>query len=90
MFTIRWLIALSAIGIWIIVLQNFGIIPKNQDVYVLNTVDVRGRVDASVQGSVEVDNTVDINLHKINGYRNCFYNHSKRHPDDYYRIPVDF
>ena len=62
MLTIRGLIALSAIGIWIIVLQNFGIIPKNQDVYVLNTVDVRGNVD----------------------------NHYKRHPDDYYRIPICF
>ncbi|MGN1214068.1 MAG: hypothetical protein ACI4TR_04155 [Bacteroidaceae bacterium] len=92
LFTIRGAISLTAIGIWIIVLQNFGIIPVNHDtqgVYVLNTVDVRGDVDANVHGNVRVDNTVDINLKEINGYQNCFYNHYKRHPKDYYRIPID-
>jgi hypothetical protein len=47
-----------AIGIWIIVLQNIGIIPIDQDVRVTNeevTTHVRG-------GYVNVDNTVDVNI----------------------------
>lgn len=54
-----------AVGIWAIVLQNAGIIPTNQNVKVVNTVDVDGNVDVS--GSVSVDNTVDINISEVNG-----------------------
>ena len=93
-----WLI-LTAIGVWVIALQNFGVFSNNkgsQSVYV-----VGGDIDARVRGSVDVDNTievrgsvgiedmVDVNLQAINGYRNCFYNNYSRHPKDYYRIPVD-
>ena len=71
-----WLI-IGSIGVWILVLQNFGVFgEKSQHVYVTG-----GDIDAYVRGSVSVDNTVDVNLYKINGYRNCFYN-------NYYRIPV--
>lgn len=64
-----WIIA---IGIWLIVLQNLGIIPIEQkvaipstvDAYVVNTVDVQGYVDVGntvdVMGTVEVDNTVRV------------------------------
>ena len=64
-----WIIA---IGIWMIVLQNLGIIPIEQkvaipstvDAYVVNTVDVQGNVDVEntvdVMGTVEVDNTVRV------------------------------
>lgn len=37
-----------AIGVWVIVLQNFGLLPGNREVEVANTVDVRGAVDAYV------------------------------------------
>lgn len=69
-------IVLTCIGVWILVFQNFGT-GGAKDVYV-----VGGAVEA------EVNNTVDVNLHKINGYRNCFYNSYSQHPNDYYRIPV--
>ncbi len=69
-------IVLTCIGVWILVFQNFGT-GGAKDVYV-----VGGEVEA------EVNNTVDVNLHKINGYRNCFYNSYSQHPNDYYRIPV--
>ena len=51
-----------------------------QKVRVVNTVNV--------DGSVEVDNTVDVNLEAINGYYNAFYNSYDEHEDEYYRIPV--
>ena len=69
-------IVLTCIGVWILVFQNFGT-GGAKDVYV-----VGGEVEA------EVNNTVDVNLHKFNGYRNCFYNSYSQHPNDYYRIPV--
>lgn len=57
------------LGIWMIVLQNAGIIPKlvgtengTQTVYVTG-----GSIDADVSGSVSVDNTVDINIDKVQG-----------------------
>lgn len=56
-----------AIGIWVIVLQNAGVIPTSQNVKVVNS------VDADVSGSVSVDNTVDINIEAVNGNRNAFY-----------------
>lgn len=43
-----------AIGVWILVLQNLGIIPVSQSVNVINEVDVAG--------SVRVDNTVDVSV----------------------------
>jgi hypothetical protein len=58
-----------AVGIWAIVLQNAGVIPTSQNVKVVNTVDVSGNVDADISGSVSVDNTVDINIEEVNGYK---------------------
>lgn len=69
-----------AVGIWAIVLQNAGIIPTHQNVKVVNTVDVSGKVDANV------NNTVDINISEINGHSNAFYDHS--YNGIYDRIPV--
>jgi hypothetical protein len=76
------------LGIWMIVLQNAGIIPKlvgskngTQTVYVTG-----GNIDADVSGSVSVDNQVDVNLDAINGNSNCFYDFGG--DGDYVRIPV--
>lgn len=70
-----------AVGIWMLVLQNLGVIPVAQDVRVKKTVKVSGNVD--------IDNTVDINLQEINGRSDVFFNNSMRGDDDkYYRIPV--
>lgn len=73
-----------AVGIWVIVLQNAGIIPTNQNVKVVNTVGVDGSV--RVSGNVDVDNTVDINIEEINGKSNAFYDHGR--DGNYNRIPV--
>ncbi len=61
------------IGIWAVVLQNAGIIPTKQNVYVKGGyVDVSGSVDVDntvdVSGSVDVNNTVDVDIVQINGY----------------------
>ena len=43
-----------AIGIWILVLQNLGIIPVSESVNVTNEVEV--------EESVRIDNTVDVSV----------------------------
>mgnify|MGYP003448503307 CR=1 FL=1 len=86
--SLKLLLITATVGIWILVLQNFGIIPTSQNVRVTNKVGVTGEVNANVNGSVSVDNTVDVNLYEINGHRDCFYNSTSQHPKDYYRIPV--
>jgi len=84
-----WVI-ICAIGIWS---QFLHILLSSEDgvqtVYVTGgniDADVSNRIE--VEGSVSVDNRVDVNLSAINGYRNCFYNNYAKHPNDYYRIPV--
>ena len=60
------------IGVWTIVLQNAGILSTEHSVYVSG-----GYVDAEVEGTVSVDNTVDINIEEVNGYSNAFYGPGK-------------
>lgn len=60
------------LGIWAIVLQNAGVIPTKQNVYVKGGyIDVSGSVDidntVSVQGSVDVDNTVSVSIDEVLG-----------------------
>ena len=72
--SLKAILIVIAVGIWVIVLQNTGIIPTKQNVYVKGgyiVADVNGSVDVS--GSVSVDNTVDINIKAVNGFRNAFY-----------------
>ena len=73
--SLKWMPIIMTIGIWMIVLQNAGLIPVNQNVKVVNEVRayVRGSVDANVSGNVSIDNTVDINIQEINGKSNVFY-----------------
>ncbi|WZL88262.1 hypothetical protein VS868_11705 [Salinimicrobium sp. 3283s] len=73
------LIAIT-IGIWAIVLQNAGVISTQQDVYVNG-----GSLNADVSGSVQIDETIDVNIHEINGHRNAFY---EDHDGDYMVLPV--
>lgn len=70
-------------GIWITVLQNAGIIPSKQNVFVMG-----GNIDAEVSGKVNIDRMVDINIQAINGHREAFFDHTKKHPGIYYRLPV--
>ena len=70
-FSLKAILITMTIGVWAIVLQNAGIIPTNQNVKVVNTVDTYvngGNIDADVSGSVSVDNTVDVNIEEVNGY----------------------
>lgn len=66
--SLKAILIIMTVGIWAIVLQNAGVIPTNQNVYVNGgNVRVSGSVDADVSGSVSVENTVDINIQEILG-----------------------
>jgi hypothetical protein len=74
------LLAIIALCLVTIVLQGFD--RDTQDVY------VRGG-DIEVSGRVDVDNTVDVNLHEINNHRDVFFNNPSRgDKNKYYVIPV--
>jgi hypothetical protein len=87
-----------AVGIWILVFASF--FPRKVTFAQIKEYDEEGNKQGlpvkvvnipyrmEVEGSVSVDNTVDVNLHEINGHRDCFYNSYSRHPNDYYRIPI--
>lgn len=67
------------IGIGVIVLQNTGIIPTKQNVYVKGgyiDADIDGTVD--VRGSVDVDNTVSVSIDEVLGRdgKKYYYNNS--------------
>lgn len=67
-------IVFTCFGVWIIVLQNFGL-GGSRSVRVES-----GRIEA------EMNNAVDVNLYSINGYRNCFYKYG--YESKYCRIPI--
>ncbi len=68
--SLKLILSVIALGIWIIVLQNTGIIPITQRVKVINEIDanITNAINAEISGSVSVDNVVDVNIHEINGY----------------------
>lgn len=59
--SLKSILIIIAIGIWMLVLQNLGIIPVTQDVSVENTVDVSGTVD--VGNTVDVSGTVNTEVY---------------------------
>ncbi|MFB0923692.1 MAG: hypothetical protein QMB65_00175 [Vicingaceae bacterium] len=64
-FSLKAILITMTIGVWAIVLQNAGIIPTNQNVKVVNTIDTYvngGNIDADVSG------TVDVNIEEVNGH----------------------
>lgn len=74
--SLKAILIIMTIGIWAIFLQNAGIIPTSQKVRVVNTVDTYvngGNIDADVSGSVSVDNEVDVDIRKINGWNAANY-----------------
>ena len=85
-FSMKTILIVIGIGIWAVVLQNAGVIPTKQNVYVKG-----GYIDADVSGSVDIDNTVDVNgyidvnIQAINGKSNAFY---KDRDGDYVLLPV--
>lgn len=73
--SLKAILILMTIGIWAVVLQNAGIIPTKQNVYVKGgyiDADVSGSVRVNntvdVSGSISVDNEVDINISSVHGY----------------------
>ncbi len=79
-----------AIGIWSIVLQNAGIIPTNQNVKVVNEVAVVGSLNVKGEVDANVINTVDVNIHEINGYNEVTTSIGKHSIFPYgYMLPVD-
>lgn len=88
--SLKVILSSIAIGIWVLVFQNAGIIPTSQNVKVTNEVDayVRGRVN--IDGSVNIDNTVDVNIHSINGYNQVTTGKGTHSVFPYgYMLPVD-
>ena len=78
---IRITLITIAIGIWTLVYQNAT---TEQNVYVKG-----GRLNANVSGSVDVDNTLDINIESVNGHRDIFLNNPSRgEKNKYYLLPV--
>ncbi len=82
---IKIALALIVVGVWIIVFQNAGIIPRisPQVVVADSAMRVMGEVD--VNNTVFVKGSVDANIESINGY-NKFYKDPRT--GEYYVIPV--
>jgi spore coat protein CotH len=82
---LRNLLILIAVGIWIIVLQNSGIIPQfsSMAVHTNDAITVKGEVD--VMNTVYIKGSVDANLESINGYAK-FYKDPRT--GEFYVIPV--
>ena len=79
--SLKGILIIIALGIWMLVLQNFGIIPVTQDVHVDNVV--------GISGNIGINNPVDVNLQYINGRSDVFFNNPRRgDKDKYYLIPV--
>jgi len=82
---IRSILILITVGIWVIVMQNAGIIPR------LNPMTIHADEAVSVKGEVDVVNTVfikgsvDANLESINGYSK-FYKDPRT--GEFYVIPT--
>lgn len=71
--TLNVILIFIAIGIWMIVLQNFNVFGNRQDVYVQG-----GNIDADVSGSVSVDNTVSVSIDEVLGRDGKKYYYSNR------------
>lgn len=79
--SLRAILITIGIGVWVIVLQNAGVIPKLvgskngiQTVYVTGgsiDADINGTVNVS--GSVSIDNEVDVDIKKVNGWNAANY-----------------
>lgn len=89
--SLKAILIVIAVGIWAIVLQNAGVIPISQNVYVDGGyVRVSGDVDADVSGSVSVDNTVDINIKEVLGAPAAAYGaYTNKYGKEHYSLGVE-
>jgi len=78
-------LALIVAGVWIIVLQNAGVIPaiRPQIVVADSALMIQGEVD--VNNTVFIKGSVDANIESINGYSK-FYKDPRT--GEYYVLPV--
>ncbi len=84
--SLKAILIIIAVGIWIAVFQNAGIIPTEQHVKVTNTVDTY----STVTGEVEIENTVDVNIEAINGYNTVTTSNGTHSVFPYgYMLPVN-
>lgn len=79
-FSLKTLLFLLVVGVWVLVFQNLGIIPVTQNV---NIKEIEYGTQIGIRGSV------DANLQYINGRSDVFFNNPSRGENDkYYVIPV--
>lgn len=82
---IKTALVIIAVGVWIIVLQNAGVLPRisPQVVVADSAMRIMGEVD--VNNTVIVKGAVDVNIESINGFSK-FYKDPRT--GEYYVIPV--
>ena len=87
-FINNFLLVVIAVGVWGLFLQNMGLFVSSNDytqkVRVVNTVDTEVKNSINVNGSVDVENIVDINIERINDQGNVFY----KKDDRYFLLPT--
>jgi len=83
---LRTILILITVGIYILILQNAGLVPQIRPMEVQSTNEgllIRGEVD--IPNTVFIKGVVDANLESINGY-NKFYKDPRT--GEFYVIPV--
>jgi len=82
---IKLTLILIAVGIWVLILQNAGVIPQvsPQRIAVDTALQVTGSVD--VDNTVFIKGSVDANIESINGYSK-FYKDPRT--GEFYVLPV--
>jgi len=82
---IKLTLILIAVGIWVLIFQNAGIIPQiaPQRITVDSALNVTGSVD--VDNTVFIKGSVDANIESINGYSK-FYKDPRT--GEFYVLPV--
>jgi hypothetical protein len=82
---IKTALALIVAGVWIIVLQNAGILPRISPQVVVADSALRVTGEVEVNNTVFVKGSVDANIESINGYSK-FYKDPRT--GEYYVIPI--
>lgn len=82
---IKATLVIIAVGVWIIVLQNAGVLPQISPQVVVADSAMRIMGEVEVNNTVFVKGAVDVNIESINGYSK-FYKDPRT--GEYYVIPV--
>lgn len=87
--SLKAILIIIALGIWVLVLQNAGIIHKDKNVYIIggyiDDIDNISRT-VSVSGDVDVNNTVSVSIDEVLGSdgKKHYYNNSHDNYNNYY------